>query len=435
MITHLLVALALAAPGGTLADDVKLDDMLAHLQAFQAIADAHGGNRAAGTPGYDASADYVAARLMEAGYTVELQPFRFVAYRQLAPAVLRVHGTDLGKVSTLVNSGAGEVTAQPRRVGAGCADTDFAGFEPGGVAVVDRGRCTFETKAARASTAGAKALIVVNQGGAFDGNAGAPQPIPVVGVDSEQGAAVSKARQVTVVTRTETQRWLTRNVIAQTATGATDDVVMVGAHLDSVEAGPGINDNGSGSAAVLEIALRMATRRPDRAVRFVWWGAEELGLLGSRHYVATLPPEERAKIGMYINVDMVASPNHTFAIYDGDDSDQVGQGPGPEGSARIERAFQDFFTARGLPYTGSDFTGRSDYGPFIAAGIPAGGLFTGAEALKTEAQATMFGGTAGAPLDDCYHKACDDLKNINTHALDVSADAVATVITTFAWRR
>ncbi|MFC7718626.1 M28 family metallopeptidase [Nonomuraea recticatena] len=432
MITHLLVALAVAAPDATLADDVKIGNVLAHLQAFQAIADAHGGSRAAGTSGYDASTDYVAARLLEAGYKVELQPFHFDVYRQLTPGALAADGKDLGNVSTLAHSGAGEVTAKPDRVGMGCDDTDFAGFEPGAVAVVDRGLCTFGTKAARASAAGAKALVVVNQGGAFDGNTGAPQKIPIVGVDATQGAAVANARLVTVATRTEIRRMTSHNVIAQTRTGATHDVVMVGAHLDSVEAGPGLNDNGSGSAAILEIAIRMAARYPHRAVRFAWWGAEELGLIGSSYYVNTLPAAERAKIDMYLNLDMAASPNHIFGIYDGDDSDRVGQGPGPAGSARIERAFEDFFVSRRLPYTGTDFSGRSDYGPFIEAGIPAGGLFTGAEGFKTQDQANAFGGTAGVPFDSCYHRECDNLRNVNAYALDVSADAVATVITTFA---
>ncbi|MEU7901139.1 M28 family metallopeptidase [Nonomuraea sp. NPDC049152] len=435
MIMHFLVALAVAAPGASLADDVTIDNVLSHLRAFQAIADAHGGTRAAGTPGYDASADYVAARLRAAGYTVERQVFRFDQYRELYPARLAVDGKDAGTIATLTYSANGDVTGRPRKVGTGCLNTDFGGFESGAIAVVDRGGCTFATKAANATAAGAGALVVVSPSGLFSGNAGVPQRIPVVGVDSATGATVARGRQVRVTTRTESSRYTTSNVIAQTKSGATDDVVMVGAHLDSVRQGPGINDNGSGSAALLEIALRMADYQPPRAVRFAWWGAEELGLLGSRHYVASLSPEDRAKIKMYLNFDMIASPNHTYGIYDGDDSDRVGSGPGPRGSAEIEQAFVRFFVGRRLPYTSADFSGRSDYRPFIEAGIPAGGLFTGAEAQKSPREAELFGGTAGAPMDPCYHQACDTMKNINTTALDVSADAIATVITEFAWRR
>ncbi len=432
MITHFLAALAVALPGSSLADDVQIDNVLSHLRAFQAISDTYGGTRAAGTPGYDASADYVAARLREAGYTVERQVFRFDHYRELFPGRLLVDGKDVGTVATLTYSADGDVTGHPRKVGAGCMNTDFTDFRSGGIAVVDRGGCTFAAKAANATAAGAGALVVVNPGGSFAGSAGVPQRIPVVGVDATTGAAVAQAHEVRVATSTESSRYTTSNLIAQTPTGSTDDVVMVGAHLDSVQDGPGINDNGSGSAALLEIALRMAAYHPDRAVRFAWWGAEELGLVGSRHYVGSLTPEERAKIRMYLNFDMIASPNYTYGIYDGDDSDRDGAGPGPQGSAEIEQEFVRFFAGRGLPYVGADFSGRSDYGPFVEAGIPAGGLFTGAEEKKSRRDAKLFGGTAGAPLDPCYHQACDTLENIDAVALDVSADAIATVITTFA---
>ncbi|MFE3454091.1 M28 family metallopeptidase [Nonomuraea sp. NPDC059194] len=435
MITHFLVAVAVAAQGTPLADDVKIDNVLGHLQAFQAIADAHGGTRAAGTPGYDASADYVAARLREAGYQVERQEFHFDQYRELSPGRIVVDGKDVGKIGTMIYSGSGDVLGHPRKAGAGCMNTDFAGFGAGEIAVVDRGGCTFAAKAANATAAGAAALVVVNQGDAFAGSASVPQRIPVVGVDAKTGAAVAGGRQMRVTTSTQSARHTTSNVIAQTAWGAPDEVVMVGAHLDSVAEGPGINDNGSGSAALLEIALRLSAYQPTKAVRFVWWGGEELGLLGSRYYVGSLTPEERAKIRMYLNFDMIASPNYTYGIYDGDDSDKVGAGPGPQGSAEIEREFVRFFAERGLPYTGTDFTGRSDYGPFIEAGIPSGGLFTGAEVNKSKREAEIFGGTAGAPLDPCYHQACDTLENVDATALDVSADAIATVITTFAGGR
>ncbi|GAA3308270.1 M28 family metallopeptidase [Nonomuraea dietziae] len=408
--------------------------MLAHLQAFQAIADAHGGSRAAGTSGYDASTDYVAARLLEAGYKVELQPFHFDVYRQLTPGALAADGKDLGNVSTLAHSGAGEVTAKPDRVGMGCDDTDFAGFEPGAVAVVDRGLCTFGTKAARASAAGAKALVVVNQGGAFDGNTGAPQKIPIVGVDATQGAAVANARLVTVATRTEIRRMTSHNVIAQTRTGATHDVVMVGAHLDSVEAGPGLNDNGSGSAAILEIAIRMAARYPDRAVRFAWWGAEELGLIGSSYYVNTLPAAERAKIDMYLNLDMAASPNHIFGIYDGDDSDRVGEGPGPAGSARIERGRPSrTSSSRGTCRTREPTSpGAPTTAPSSRRASPRADCSPARRASRRRTRPTPSVGRQASPFDSCYHRECDNLRNVNAYALDVSADAVATVITTFA---
>ncbi len=205
---------------------------------------------------------------------------------------------------------------------------------------------------------------------------------------------------------------------------------MVGAHLDSVTAGPGINDNGSGSAAILEVARMMGKTPTEQTVRFAWWGAEELGLLGSEFYVSDLQanqPAELDRISAYLNFDMVGSPNFARFIYDGDDSDGEGEGPGPEGSAALEDVFQTFYTERGLAYEGTDFSGRSDYGPFIADGvdIPSGGLFTGAEGVKTAEQQARYGGTAGVAFDPCYHQACDTYANNSNEVLEQNADAIA----------
>jgi Zn-dependent M28 family amino/carboxypeptidase len=209
-------------------------------------------------------------------------------------------------------------------------------------------------------------------------------------------------------------------------------VVMVGAHLDSVQRGPGINDNGSGTAVLLEVAEQMAKVKPRNRVRFAWWGAEEAGLVGSTAYVEGLKPWQKDKISLYLNFDMLGSPNPVYFIYDGDDSDGVGAGPGPEGSAEIEKTFEAFFKARRLPFKGTDFSGRSDYGPFIAEGIPAGGLFTGAEGVKTAEEAGLWGGTAGLPYDPCYHQACDTYANNDNRALRLNADAAALATLKFA---
>ncbi|MDG4792407.1 M20/M25/M40 family metallo-hydrolase [Micromonospora sp. WMMD1082] len=217
------------------------------------------------------------------------------------------------------------------------------------------------------------------------------------------------------------------NLIADWPGGDPNAVVMTGAHLDSTTSGPGINDNGSGSAAILEVALAVARTGfvPDRHLRFAWWGAEELGLRGSRYYVDNLSSAERSRIRQYLNFDMVGSPNAGYFVYDGDNSDGVGAGPGPAGSAQIEQTIQAYFTSIGVPTRGTDFDGRSDYGPFISVGIPAGGTFTGAEGVKTSAQASLWGGTAGQAFDPCYHRACDTTSNINDTALDRNADAIA----------
>ncbi|MEV0383379.1 M28 family peptidase [Nonomuraea sp. NPDC050643] len=222
------------------------------------------------------------------------------------------------------------------------------------------------------------------------------------------------------------------NVIADWPGGDPNDILMVGAHLDSVTAGPGINDNGSGSAAILETALEVSRQslQPAKHLRFAWWGAEELGLRGSQFYVSNLPAADRARIKGYLNFDMVGSPNPGYFVYDGDNSDGTGSGPGPAGSAAIERTIQDYFTSIGVPTRGTDFDGRSDYGPFIAVGIPAGGTFTGAEGIKSSAQATLWGGTAGQAFDVCYHRACDTTANINDTALNRNADAIAYAVWT-----
>jgi hypothetical protein len=215
------------------------------------------------------------------------------------------------------------------------------------------------------------------------------------------------------------------NVLAESKAGRPDNVVVVGAHLDSVYAGPGIQDNGSGSAAILEVAQQMANVQSSNGVRFALWGADEAGLAGSSYYVNNLDFEQQLNIALYLNFDMIGSPNHVFFVYDGDNSDAVGAGPGPFGSAQIEKLFERFYADRGIPSAGTDFDGRSDYFPFIMQGIPSGGLFTGAEGIKTPAQAAIWGGTAGQPYDPCYHQACDTYDNVNLRALDVNSDALA----------
>jgi Zn-dependent M28 family amino/carboxypeptidase len=220
--------------------------------------------------------------------------------------------------------------------------------------------------------------------------------------------------------------YTTTNVIAETPRGDPDNVIVVGAHLDSVGVGAGINDNGSGSAAILEIAEQMSKVKPRNKVRFIWFGAEESGLLGSEAYVASLSPEERSQIAAMLNFDMIGSPNFVRFVYDGDlsDSPPLPGGP-PPGSAAIETLFLEYFASQGLATEPTAFDGRSDYGPFIDAGIPAGGLFTGAEGIKTPAQAAIYGGEAGEQYDPCYHLSCDDITNLSLTAIDQMSDAAA----------
>ncbi len=296
-------------------------------------------------------------------------------------------------------------------------------------------------KALNAQAAGASAVVIFNQGNTPDREplivgtlAPATAAVPVIGASFASGTSLAQAGSRAAITLAPPQDTTQYNVIAESRSGDPNNVVMVGAHLDSVQRGPGINDNGSGSAAILETALQMAKVKPRNKLRFAWWGAEESGLVGSTAYVASLSAAEIAKIALYLNFDMIGSPNHVFFIYDGDNSDGAGAPAGPAGSAQIEKVFEAFYTQRGVPFKGTDFTGRSDYGPFIAAGvdIPAGGLFTGAEGVKTAEEAATWGGTAGDAYDSCYHQACDTIANVNLAALDINVDAVAYATLLFA---
>jgi Zn-dependent M28 family amino/carboxypeptidase len=417
---------------------ITIEGLTGHLSALQAIADAHNGNRASGTSGFNASADYAAAILTEAGYAVTRQPFQFQAFLTLAPTILQQVAPVLAtfNATALDYSGSGDVTASvtlPSGSAEGCAAADFAGFPPGDIALIVRGgNCTFFQKATNAHAAGAVAVIVYNNvPGIFMGTLtdAFTLNIPVVGVRLLLGQQLAATPGLVMRVRTNTFRGVatSENVIAESAWGDPDNVVMAGAHLDSV-AGPGINDNGSGVSAILETARHLERAATRNRVRFVLWGAEEVGLIGSRHYVAGLSEAERARIALYLNFDMIASPNFVLAVLDGDDSDGIGAGAGPEGSAAIERTFERFYLERGLPFRGTDLSGRSDYGPFMAAGIPVGGLFTGADIVKSPLEASIWGGTAGIAYDPCYHQACDTAANVSHDALDLNGDAVADAV-------
>lgn len=429
---------------------VTLEGVREHQAAFQAIADANGGIRASATPGYDASVQYVVEKMTAAGYNVTLHEFPFinfpVALQQTAPVAATYNAlpateTGFGTVSAPVVPI--DINLVPPRANtSGCETTDFASFSAGSIVLVQRGTCPFAAKVLNAQAAGASAVIIFNQGDV-------PTPdrtdifvltlgvtdvinIPVLVISYVDGESLAQPGTEATVSVGQPQILTSQSVIAESLAGDPNNVIIAGAHLDSVSTGPGINDNGSGSAALLEVAEQMAKVTPRNQVRFAWWGAEESGLFGSFAYMISLFPEGLTKVALYLNFDMIGSPNHGFFIYDGDDSDAEGAGPGPAGSAEIEKTFESYFTSVGVPFRGTDFTGRSDYGPFILAGIPSGGLFTGAEEIKTEEEAALWGGTAGAPYDPCYHQACDNFANNNDFALDVNSDAIAYAVLHYA---
>ena len=443
-----------------LRDAVTVAGILGHERVFQRIANNNGGTRASGTPGYAASAAYVKRTLRNAGYNVSEQDFTFPFYRELAPAELsQVSPTPTDyETATYSYSGSDDVTGQvvptndvlvppPATPGStsGCEPGDFtpAAADRPQVALVQRGTCTFEIKVANAVAAGYDAVIIFNEGQPgrdelFAGDLGRPFGVPVVGLSFADGAALYAQAQagtvtVRVTTSTEvTDAAPTSNVLAETPGGDADRVIVVGAHLDSVVEGAGINDNGSGVSAILEIAVQMAKLNitPRQKVRFAFWGAEESGLLGSEYYVAQLSDAQLGRIYANLNFDMLGSTNYVRFVYDGD-GDPTGI-QGPPGSAEIEDIFTSYFASQGLASEPTEFNGRSDYGPFITAGIPAGGLFSGAEGVKTPEQAAIYGGTAGEPYDPCYHQACDDITNLSTRALSELSDAAAHAVLTLA---
>jgi len=445
-----------------LREAVTVNGIMQHQRALQVVANQNAGTRASGTLGYRASVDYAKGRLQRAGYRVSEQEFTFPFFRDTAePELSQVSPTPADyETDTFQYSGSGEVTGRlvpatgnqvppPAAPGvtAGCEPGDFptAGAEPE-VALVQRGTCTFEIKAANAQAAGYDAVIIFNEGQEgrqelLTGTLGRPFDIPVVGASFEDGAALQAAATagdvvVRVFTSTETDlEAKTWNLIAETRKGDASQQVIVGAHLDSVVEGPGINDNGSGSSTILEIAEEMAEAKvnPRRQVKFAFWGAEESGLLGSTYYVEQLGANGIGDVYANLNFDMVGSPNYVRFVYDGDGSDTPLSGP--PGSGQIEALFNQHFASQGLPTEPTAFDGRSDYGPFIAAGVPAGGLFTGAEGIKTPEQAAIYGGTAGIAYDPNYHQVGDTINNLSTKALSEMSDGAAHAALTLARSR
>lgn len=228
-------------------------------------------------------------------------------------------------------------------------------------------------------------------------------------------------------------RNVTRNVVAQTTTGRTDDVVLVGAHLDSVRRGPGIDDDGSGVAAGLAAATALGSAPPvTNAVRFVFFGAEEQGLVGSDQYVQALAPDQRRDIAVMLNSDMIAGPNAGYFVYDGDNSDGRNSDDAAPGSDVVERLLTQRLATLGVQAQGTPFISDSDYQAFLRAGIATGGVFTGDAGIKTPEQAQLWGGRAGVAFDPCYHRPCDTVANIDRVALDRNANALAFGIGTLA---
>ena len=226
-------------------------------------------------------------------------------------------------------------------------------------------------------------------------------------------------------------RTRSRNVLAQTRTGDPALVVMAGAHLDSVRKGPGINDNGSGVAALLEVATRLGGAPPVRnAVRFAFWGSEEDGLQGSTHYVKKMSGRQRGDILLYLNLDMIASSNAGYFVLGGEGKTVAKSGP--RGSAQVACVLVEQLAATGVVARTVTFDRESDYAAFIDAGIPSGGVWSGDRKKKSGKQARRWGGRAGEPFDPRYHTRRDRLDKLDSTALDRFTRAVAGTVAHFA---
>ncbi|KAK7987116.1 aminopeptidase Y [Apiospora saccharicola] len=501
--TALLAAAAAAAPGAiatgnetskpyvtseSLQSLISIEDLLAGSQKLQDIADAHGGNRAFGGGGHNATVDWLYDTLSSTGYfDVVKQPFveLFSAGSANLTSSSGSNKKDYSPDTLTYTAGTGGQTLSRPVVAVanvGCDAADFPAGVADNIALVKRGTCDFAKKAALAKAAGAAAAIVYNNvPGAVAGTLGSQSAAnaPIVGIPQDEGEAILSALTSSPDTpfvldlfiESIVENRTNYNVIAETKQGDKDNVLVLGGHSDSVYEGPGINDDGSGSVGVWAVAKALTGFKIKNAVRFAFWGAEEFGKLGSFYYVKQLNQTEAeiGKIRAYLNFDMIASPNYVYGIYDGDGS--AFNFSGPAGSDQIERDFEDFFKANNLPSVPSVFSGRSDYAVsfhiphplisltgandrpspalllinhhfqitdrktsqgFIENGIPSGGLFTGAEVLKTAEEAALFGGKAGEPLDANYHQAGDNIDNLAQDAYLINTKAIANSVAKYA---
>jgi len=437
--------------------NVSVGSIVKHQIELQKIASLNGDTREVFGTGYTASVDYVVKTLRAAGYSPKVTQFNFPVWGEAKPPVLNWNngtppksykpGTEADNDSpdvdfiTMFDSPTAELVntavipvndnIDPPTGGstAGCEPEDFPAAVSGKIALVQRGTCAFVQKWANAEAAGALGIIIYNEGNNDTRQnalfiddareAKIPAVISSYKVGNELLQAYKQGKNPRVdfkVYGTFTDRFLPQ-VLAETREGDRNNVVVVGAHLDSVPEGPGINDDGSGTAELLSMAEEISRGHYNlrQKIRFAWWGAEEEGLIGSRYYAKNLSQSEVDKIDVMLDYDMLASPNYVRFIYDGDGSEPGNEAfSGPPGSGKVEAVHEDWFRANGMQTDRVPFDGRSDYVGFTLRGIPAGGVFAGAEVPKTEEQEAIYGGAAGSAFDPCYHEICDNIMTLLT---------------------
>ncbi|OLB75822.1 MAG: hypothetical protein AUI14_20250 [Actinobacteria bacterium 13_2_20CM_2_71_6] len=443
MSTLLTASPAAAVPSlGSVPDagHLSVDPLMRHLRALQAATDRGGGVRAPGTAGFTNSAGYVESVLTAAGYQVREHHFTF-NYTQVLAARVRVlpdGGDEQIQVinytpSTPVGGIQAPLAAVPVDATTGCEATDYAGSDYSGrIALIRRGGCSFTVKQRAAAAAGAIAVIIYNnQPGKVYGSLLGPTDgvVPVGAVTQELGERLVAAGPVRLEleVRQVIQTRETFNILADTRRGDPNDVLVVGAHLDTIPESPGINDNATGVAAVLTLA-QLASHAPvPRKLRFAFWSAEEWGQVGSGAYLSTLDAAGLAQISGYVDLAKLGSPNYIRGVFDSADVDGSGGVTGPAGSATIENALIQGFALQRLSWKPVDLGGlaNSDWLSFLSAGVPISGLFSGTEDLKTASEAALFGGVAGVAYDTCHALLCDRIDNVNRQVLEQNLRAVA----------
>jgi hypothetical protein len=466
-----------------LVDCVTKGDLWAHMVKFQQIADANPGadghpSRNSGEPGYKASADYVADVMRAAGYDVTLQEYKFHYFSFVGEPLLREvtptpHsfglGTDFnpGQVvgttsSQLQPAGGIVVPATPTPSSAsGCSASDFAGFAAGNIALIQRGTCTFAQKVANAEAAGASAAIIFNEGNPgrtslFNGSLSGNEHIPVLftsyAVGTQllgqyvPGSGPVLTIDVKAIDDPNRSDW---NVIADSKGGDPNNILVIDAHLDAIY-GAGMLDNASGSATILDIGQQLKNTNTRNKLRFIWFGGEELGLLGSDYYVNTLPADELAKIKFDLDADVTATPNYVAGVLDPKDGVTLfGRDPGTPmppsiwTPSAIGRDFGiDYLNSIGKNHILFSADGTDAF-MFQQAGIPASGVLTGQDCCKLASDVGLFGGSEGnfegtVPGDDggCVDNPfrwCDNLSNNDPEVLTWMSKTFANMVGNLAY--
>ncbi|KAH8728651.1 aminopeptidase-like protein Y [Phaeosphaeriaceae sp. PMI808] len=412
---------------------ITTEGLMGNLEEFDTIAKANGGNRAFGLPGYAASVEYILSQTKGAeNFRTWVQDFPAL-FNKVQSITFSISNTSYHVIGLSYSPSTTPegVTAQ-LVLGAsgpeGCTKASYDNLDvKGKIVLVQRGTCpdgtTLAGRVKPATAAGAAAVIIYSDvttpvtGGTLSN----PNPVEFVSsgyinkADGDPLVARLKAGEAIEAYFQQTQTVetrITQNVFSETIEGNSDNIIMLGAHLDSVQAGAGINDDGSGSTLILEIKKALEKFSVKNKVRFAWWGAEENGLLGSKYYTQNLNASEANSILTYLNFDMVS--RGYFGVFDGDGSSF--NLTGPAGSDAIEKLFVEHFTKNNINVTAARFTGGSDYQSFMNIGKPVGGLHTG----------------TGVEQDPCYHQACDTIDNPNPTTLTINAKAAAHVLSILA---